>query len=66
VLAAEIRNHIPDFKLTYTANDPRQQIAASWPRSVDDQFAKEDWGWKPEFDLAKMTSDMLDNLKSSK
>jgi nucleoside-diphosphate-sugar epimerase len=66
VLAAEIRKHIPEFKLTYTENDPRQQIATSWPRSIDDQFAATDWGWKPDFDLAKMTADMLNNLKSSK
>lgn len=66
ILAAEIRKHLPDFTLTYTANDPRQQIAGSWPRSIDDQFAQQDWGWKPEFDLARMTTDMLDNLKSSK
>ncbi|TKC04424.1 NAD-dependent epimerase/dehydratase family protein [Pedobacter frigoris] len=66
ILAAEIRKHIPDFKLTYTDNDPRQAIANSWPRSIDDSVAVKDWGWKPEFDLAKMTADMLDNLKSSK
>lgn len=63
VLAAEIRKHIPDFKLTYTENDPRQEIANSWPSSIDDNFAKNDWLWKPTFDLAKMTEDMLLNLK---
>ncbi|WP_354305515.1 NAD-dependent epimerase/dehydratase family protein [Pedobacter sp. UYP1] len=62
-LAAEIRKHIPEFTLTYTANDPRQQIASSWPRSMDDQIARRDWGWKPEFNLSKMTIDMLNNLK---
>ena len=64
VLASEIRKHIPEFKLSYTANDPRQQIADSWPRSIDDQVARNDWGWKPEFNLAKMTADMLTNLKN--
>lgn len=63
VLAAEIRKHMPDFKLTYTENDPRQAIADSWPRSIDDSYAKKDWLWKPEFDLAKMTDEMLKNLK---
>ncbi|MCD0486625.1 NAD-dependent epimerase/dehydratase family protein [Pedobacter sp. MC2016-14] len=66
VLATEIRKHIPDFKLSYTENDPRQNIANSWPRSIDDGYAAKDWGWKPEFDLAKMTLDMFENLKSSK
>ncbi|WP_199136862.1 NAD-dependent epimerase/dehydratase family protein [Pedobacter sp. ASV12] len=63
VLAAEIRKHIPDFKLSYTENDPRQAIADSWPRSIDDSYAQKEWLWKPEFDLAKMTSEMLINLK---
>ncbi len=63
VLAAEIRKYIPEFKLTYTANDPRQAIADSWPRSIDDSYAKKDWLWKPEFDLANMTENMLKNLK---
>lgn len=65
VLAAEIRKHIPDFTLTYKDNDPRQDIANSWPRSIDDSFAQKDWGWKPEFDLSKMTADMLKNLQSN-
>lgn len=64
VLAAEIKKHIPDFQLSYTANDPRQLIANSWPSSIDDAFATKDWAWKPQFDLAKMTTDMLDNLKN--
>lgn len=64
VLAAEIRKHIPDFTLTYKNNDPRQDIANSWPKSIDDSFAQKDWGWKPEFDLSKMTADMLNNLQN--
>jgi nucleoside-diphosphate-sugar epimerase len=64
VLASEIRKHIPDFKLTYTQNDPRQSIADSWPRSIDDSYAAKDWFWKPEFDLSRMTADMLNNLKN--
>lgn len=64
-LAAEIRKHIPNFTLSYTENDPRQAIANSWPASIDDSVATKDWGWKPEFDLAKITSEMLRNLKSN-
>lgn len=63
VLAEEIRKHVPGFKLTYTENDPRQQIANGWPRSIDDSYAATDWAWKPEYDLTKLTSDMLKNLK---
>ena len=64
ILAAEIRKHIPEFSLTYTDHDPRQAIANSWPKSIDDQVAVNDWGWKPEFDLAGMTADMLKNLQN--
>lgn len=60
----EIRKHIPVFQLDFKP-DYRQQIADSWPQSIDDSKANEDWGWKPEFDLAKMTADMLVNLESS-
>lgn len=64
VLAAEIRKHIPNFTLTYKDNDPRQEIANSWPHSIDDSFAQKEWGWKPEFDLSRMTTDMLNNLQN--
>jgi nucleoside-diphosphate-sugar epimerase len=62
-LAAEIRKHIPNFTLNYTANDPRQNIADSWPKSIDDAVAQQDWRWKPSFDISKITSEMLGNLK---
>ena len=64
-LASEIKKHIPDFKLGYTQNDPRQQIANSWPASIDDSLAKKDWNWNPEFNLEKLTLEMLLNLKKS-
>lgn len=61
-IALAIQQHIPDFSISY-APDYRQQIANSWPQSIDDSVATADWGWKPEYDLAKMTADMLQNLQ---
>lgn len=63
-IGSVINKHIPDFKMTYK-EDFRQQIANSWPQSIDDSAAQQDWGWKPEYDLESMTVDMLENLKSS-
>jgi nucleoside-diphosphate-sugar epimerase len=57
-LAAEIRKHIPDFACDYRP-DFRQAIADSWPMSIDDSAAREEWGWKPAYDLASMTKEML-------
>jgi nucleoside-diphosphate-sugar epimerase len=62
-LAAEIKRHIPGFVCDY-APDERQAIADSWPRSMDDHIAREDWGWRPEYGLARMTADMLDKLRT--
>jgi len=61
-LAAEIQKHIPDFVITYEP-DFRQAIADSWPMSIDDSAARQEWGWRPEYDLATMTADMLAKLQ---
>jgi nucleoside-diphosphate-sugar epimerase len=61
-IADSIREHIPDFKISYQP-DFRQAIADSWPESIDDSQARKDWGWEPEFDLARTTTEMLQNLK---
>jgi len=61
-MAESIRKEIPDFKISY-APDFRQQIAESWPSSIDDQAAKDHWGWKEAYDLDGMTTDMLKQLR---
>jgi nucleoside-diphosphate-sugar epimerase len=61
-IAASIQKHIPEFSISYKP-DSRQNIANSWPQSIDASVAANDWGWKPEYDLDKMTADMLENLK---
>jgi nucleoside-diphosphate-sugar epimerase len=61
-IGAEIKKSVPDFKLDYSP-DYRQAIANSWPQSIDDSVARRDWGWKHEYDISKMTADMLKNLK---
>lgn len=62
-LAAEIRRHLPGFVLDYRVDPVRQKIADSWPQSLDDSAAREEWGWRPDYDLATMTRDMLENLE---
>jgi nucleoside-diphosphate-sugar epimerase len=64
-LAAEIRRHVPAFTCEY-APDFRQAIADSWPASLDDSDAREEWGWSPAYDLASMTTDMLAALRKRK
>lgn len=60
-IADSIRQYRPDFKITYKP-DFRQAIADSWPNTIDDSAARTDWGWKPDFDLSRMTKDILENL----
>lgn len=64
-LAEEIRKYIPDFVIEYKP-DFRQKIADFWPRSIDDSFAKKDWGWKPSYNLSSMTKDMIEKLSARK
>lgn len=61
-IAAEIKKHIPSFSINYKP-DYRQAIANSWPQSIDDSTARNDWGWKHEFDLPAITADMLENVR---
>lgn len=60
-VANSIQQHLPDFQVSYTP-DERQAIAASWPESIDDSSAREDWGWRPQILLEDMTSIMLDAI----
>ncbi len=63
-IAAEIRKCIREFEMTYDVDPVRQGIANTWPDSIDPSAAKEEWGFKAEYDLAKMTADMLEKLKA--
>jgi len=60
----EIKKHIPDFEMTYDVDEVKQKIAESWPDSLDDSAAREEWGWNPKYDLELMTVDMLEKLKA--
>jgi nucleoside-diphosphate-sugar epimerase len=60
-LVAEIKKHMPQFVCEYKP-DFRQKIADSWPRSIDDSVARNEWGWKPDYNLAAMTKDMFERL----
>ena len=60
-VAASIKKHIPEFKMTY-APDFRQDIANSWPKSINDSYARQDWKWKHAFSLEEITEEMLFQL----
>jgi nucleoside-diphosphate-sugar epimerase len=61
-IAEEIKKHVPEFVCSY-APDFRQEIADSWPKTIDDRAAREEWGWTPSYDIASMTEDMLTRLR---
>lgn len=65
LLANEIKKHIPNFEIHYKPDD-RQAIADSWPQSIDDAFARADWGWKNEYDLSDIVEVMLKNVEPIK
>lgn len=65
MLAAEIQTHLPDFSISY-APDFRQQLADSWPNSINDSAARADWGWQPEFDLHTLVHVMLREVRKKK
>lgn len=63
ILYAKIREHVPGFEMEYELDPLRQAIADSWPDSLDDSCAREEWDWKPQYGLEEMTVDMLTNLR---
>ncbi|MCD6333541.1 MAG: L-threonine 3-dehydrogenase [Bacteroidales bacterium] len=63
MIAAEIRKHIPDFKMDYRPDPVKVAIANSWPDRMDDSAARTEWGWDPEYDLERMTEEMLSTLQ---
>ncbi|MCB5287810.1 MAG: GDP-mannose 4,6-dehydratase [Candidatus Cloacimonetes bacterium] len=62
MIAAAIRKHIPEFVLDYKVDPVKQAIADSWPNCMDDSCAREEWDWKPEYNLESMTRDMLEKV----
>lgn len=63
MLYKAIKQHYPDFEMEYDVDPLKQAIADSWPNSLDDTCARQEWDWKPEYDLEKMTADMINVLK---
>jgi nucleoside-diphosphate-sugar epimerase len=63
-LAEAIRRHLPGFEIDYRVDPVRQAIAESWPRRLDDSAAREEWGWRPRYDLEAMTADMIEHLSA--
>ncbi len=61
---AEIKKHVPDFRMRYEIDPLKQSIADSWPDNMDDSCARQEWDWKPQYDLASMTTDMLEKLRA--
>lgn len=59
----KIKEYVPSFEMEYQVDPLRQAIAESWPNSLDDTCAREEWGWKPQYNLDEMTKDMLEKLK---
>ena len=63
IIFNNIKKYMPEFQMEYDVDPLRQAIAEPWPNSLDDTCAREEWGWKPEYDLDSMTKDMLTKLK---
>ena len=63
IICAEIRKRMPDFTMDYDVDPVKESIARSWSNSLDDTCAREEWGWQPEWDLSRMTDDMLEHIR---
>ena len=63
ILAAEVRRHIPTFEMEYDIDPVKEEISRSWPNSLDDSCARQEWGWSPKWGLEAMVEDMLATLR---
>lgn len=63
MIYAAIKKHVPNFEMEYAVDSLKQSIADSWPDSLDDSCARQEWGWSPQYDLERMTVDMLEKLR---
>ena len=64
IICAEIKKRLPAFTMDYNVDPVKKEIAESWPNSLDDTCAREEWGWRPEWDLSRMTDDMLAHIRT--
>ena len=64
-LANEIKQHLPNFTIEYKVDQHREAIAQSWPRTIDDSTAKQEWDWSPKYNLKSMTAEMITELSHS-
>ena len=64
IICAEIKKRLPAFTMDYNVDPVKKEIAESWPNSLDDTCAREEWGWRPEWDLSRMTDDMLAHIRA--
>jgi nucleoside-diphosphate-sugar epimerase len=63
IICDAVKRRLPDFTMDYNVDPVKEQIARSWPNQLDDSCAREEWGWKPEWDLERMTDDMLEHIR---
>ena len=66
IIYKEIKKHLPDFKMDYKIDPVKESIARSWPNSLDDSCARDEWGWKPAWQLPEMVEDMLEKIQRRK
>ena len=64
IISAEIKKHIPEFQMDYDPDPTKKAIADTWPNSMDDSCAREEWGWNPKYELPEMTKDMLEKISA--
>ena len=66
IICAEVKKLVPGFTMDYNVDPVKESIARSWPNSLDDTCAREEWGWAPKWDLTSMSADMLEKIKEKK